>query len=175
MSEQTPANGRDPRRVTGAVLIAVGLVLFILQMTTGITVSLMLLVGGIAFLAAYFNKKSYGLLMPGCILIGIGLGRLDDEYIGFFRDPTFVWLGIGFLAIFVIDRFHRGAAGWWPLIPGCILLFMGLEPGGMSIGELFSKGWPLALIIIGILYFTGKIGTRCDNDRGDDRAGKDGP
>ena len=171
MSDQAPANERDPRKVTGVVLVAVGLLLFILQVATGITVSLMLLVAGIAFLAAYFNKRAYGLLIPGCILIGMSLGRLGEEYVDFIHDPSFVGLGIGFLAIFVVDRFYRGATGWWPLIPGFILLFMGLETGGMNIGELLSKGWPLALVILGILYLTGKIGSR----GGDDRNGAGGP
>jgi hypothetical protein len=175
MNEKSPTNGRDPRKVTGVVLIAVGALMLVLQLTTGITMSLMFLVMGIAFLAAYFNKKTYGLLVPGCILLGMGLGQLGEEYVGFIRDPNFAGLGVGFLAIFFVDRFHRGAAGWWPLIPGFILLFMGLEPGGFSIGELFSKGWPLALIIIGILYFTGKIGTRRDDDRDDDRDDAAGP
>jgi hypothetical protein len=159
MNEDTPTKERDPGKVTGAVLILIGLVLFILQMSTGVTVSIMLLVGGAAFIIGYLSRRTYGFLVPGCILAGMGLGQLGEEYIGFIHNPNFVGLGIGFLAIFVIDKLYRGSTNWWPLIPGCILLFMGLETSQLNMGTLLSKGWPLALVIIGILYVTGKIGS----------------
>jgi hypothetical protein len=79
-------------------------------------------------------------------------------------NPNFVGLGIGFLAIFTIDKLYRGTTSWWPLIPGFILLFMGLETRGMNMGTLLSKGWPLALVIVGILYLTGKIGSHRHKD-----------
>ena len=51
--------GRDPRKVTGAVLIVIGLLLFALQLATGITVTIMFLVGGAIFIAAYFNVHRF--------------------------------------------------------------------------------------------------------------------
>jgi len=159
MSEQVSVGGRDPRKITGGVLIVIGLFLFILQMTKGVTVSLMYLVGGIAFLVAYFSKRTYGFLIPGCILAGMGLGQLGEQYIESIHNPTYVGLGVGFLAIFLIDRIYRGATAWWPLIPGGILLLMGLETGGFNLGTILTKGWPLVLVIIGILYVTGRLGS----------------
>ena len=159
MNQNDPATVRDPRRVTGVVLIVIGLLLFALQIATGITVSLLFLVGGAIFIAAYFNKRTYGLLIPGCLLVGMGLGQLGEEYVDFIHNPNFVGLGLGFLAIFAIDKIHTGTTAWWPLIPGFIMLFMGLETGSLNLGTLFSKGWPLVLVIVGILYFAGKIGT----------------
>lgn len=168
MSEQSSAGGRDPRKVTGVFLVLAGALLFLLQMTTGITVSLMLLVVGIAFIAAYYNRRTYGMLVPGCILVGMGLGQLGEEYVTFIQDPTFTGLGLGFLAIYVVDRIHRGATEWWPLVPGFILLFIGLEPGGINIGKLLSNGWPLALVVLGLLYLAGKIGSPPGGSAGDD-------
>lgn len=160
MNGDTPTSGRDPGKVTGAVLIVIGLVLFILQVSTGITVSIMFLVGGAVFIIAYISRRTYGFLVPGCILTGIGLGQLGEEYVDFIRNPNFVGLGIGFLAIYVVDKLYRNATNWWPLIPGGILLYMGLEPRGLDIGTLLYKGWPLAVVVLGFLYFTGKIGSR---------------
>jgi hypothetical protein len=160
MNRKEPTNGRDPAKITGAILILVGLVLFVLQMSTGITVSIMFLVGGAVFIAAYFNKQTYGLLIPGCILIGMGLGQLGDEYVDFIHSPNYVGLGLGFLAIFAVDKLKRGSSPWWPLIPGFILLVMGLETNRLNMGTLFSKGWPLALVVVGLLYLSGRLGSR---------------
>lgn len=165
MSQNTPAKERDPKKVTGAVLIVIGLLLFVLQIATGITVTIMFLVGGAIFIAGYFNKRSYGLLIPGCLLVGMALGQLGEEYLGFVHNPNFVGLGLGFLAIFAVDKFHSGTTAWWPLIPGFILLFMGLETGHMNLGKLLSKGWPLVLVVVGLLYLTGKLGSGRTGDR----------
>ena len=165
MNQNSPDNERDPRRVTGIVLIAIGALLFALQIATGITVTILFLVGGAIFIAGYFNKRTYGLLIPGCLLVGMALGQLGEEYLDFVHNPNFVGLGLGFLAIFAVDKFHSGTTAWWPLIPGFILLFMGLETGHMNLGKLLSKGWPLVLVIVGILYLTGKIGYGRAGDR----------
>jgi hypothetical protein len=37
---------------------------------------------------------------------------------------------------------------------------MGVETGDLNMGTLISKGWPLVLIVVGVLYITGKIGSR---------------
>jgi len=168
MNGDTGTNGRDPRKVTGAVLIVIGLLLFALQIATGITVTIMFLVGGAIFIAGYFNRQTYGLLIPGCLLVGMALGQLGEEYFDFVHNPNFIGLGLGFLAIFAIDKIHRGTTPWWPLIPGAVLLFMGVETGQLNLGTLISKGWPVVLIVVGLLYLTGKIGSRRDD-------GRDGP
>jgi len=166
MSQNTPADERDPRKVTGAVLIAIGLLLFLLQVATGITITILFLVGGAIFIAGYLNRRSYGLLIPGCLLVGMALGQLGEEYVDFIHNPNFLGLGLGFLAIYGVDKLRSGTTAWWPLIPGFILLFMGLETGRLNMGTLISKGWPLVLVIVGILYLTGRIGTAGGGDRG---------
>jgi hypothetical protein len=42
---------------------------------------------------------------------------------------------------------------------------MGVETGRMNMGTLISKGWPVVLIVVGLLYFTGKIGSCRSGDR----------
>lgn len=169
MNGHTGADGRDPSKVTGVVLIVIGLLLLALQLATGITVTIMFLVVGAIFLARYFNRPAYGMLIPGCILVGMALGQLAEAYLTLFHNPNFVGLGVGFLAIFAVDKIYRGSSPWWPLVPGGVLLFMGLETGQLNMGTLISKGWPLALIVVGILYLTGKIGSSRDSSGGRDR------
>ena len=79
---------------------------------------------------------------------------------------TAVGLGIGFIAIFVVDRFYRGKTAWWPLIPGLILLVTGAATGHIDFGKLMSKGWPLILVILGILYLTGLLGSKSKGNGG---------
>lgn len=166
MTENGQNEERDPKRVTGTVLIVIGLLLFALQLATGITVTILFLVGGAVFIAGYYNRRAYGLLIPGCLLVGMGLGQLGEDYLEIVHDPSSLGLGLGFLAIFAIDKLRRGTTPWWPLIPGFILLFMGLEPGRMNLGALFSKAWPLVLVVIGLFYLTGRIGSGRARDRG---------
>jgi len=159
MSENSPRRERDPRVIAGAILIVVGLLLFTLQYVTGVAYSLIFLVAGGVFLIAYFNKRSYGLLIPACIMLGIGVGRLGEEAALPVDDMSQLGLGIGFVSIYIIDRLYRGRADWWPLIPGAILVVNGAGSGYVDIGRLISKGWPIILVIIGILFMTGKLGT----------------
>ncbi len=164
--DKSPVEERDPRIITGAVLIAIGLLLFVLQFVTGPTVSLLFLVGGAAFVAVYFSRKEYRLLVPGCILIGIGIGHLGEQSSMPLQNMSSVGLGIGFIGIYVIDKIYRGKTAWWPLIPGVILLVTGAATGYVDFGKLISQGWPLILVILGVLFLTGALGS---HRRRDDR------
>lgn len=158
---------RDPRKVAGAVLIAIGVMLFIIQYASGVAYSILFLAGGAVFLFAYFNKPNYGLLIPGCIMLGIGAGHLGEQAMIPVDNMGAVGLGLGFVAIYVIDRKFRGKTHWWPLIPGLILFVNGLGSGYDDFSRLISRSWPIVLIIVGLLFLTGKIGS----DSGTDTSG----
>lgn len=102
------------------------------------------LLGGL-FLAGYFHKDSYGLLIPGCLLLGIAF---SDSFSGLIQHANFstIGLGVGFIAIYVIDLVYKGKTHWWPLIPGVILLI----PKLISMRMLFTVGWGVGLIAIGL-------------------------
>lgn len=155
-----PQHDRDPRVMTGGLLIAIGLLLFVLQFVTGPTVSILFLLGGAGFVVAYFNRKRYGYLVPGCILIGIGIGNLGEQSSIPIQNMSSIGLGIGFLGIYVVDRLYRGQTAWWPLVPGLILAGVGLLTGHVDFSRLISKGWPLILVVFGILFLTGTLGTK---------------
>lgn len=165
--EQTPEQDRDPKNMTGGLLIGIGLLLFILQFVTGPTFPVLFLLGGAAFVVVYFNRKAYGLLVPGCILIGIGIGRLGEQSSIPLHDVNLVGLGVGFLGIYVIDKLYRGQTPWWPLVPGLILVMHGGFSGHVEFGKLVSKGWPLILVILGILFLSGKLGSKRERSDGE--------
>lgn len=139
---------RDPRRLTGLLLIAGGL-LWALVATTDLDATVLVPGAGFAFVVAYLATRSYGLLIPGGILSGLGVGLVVAAQ-GGPDDAVVLGLGLGFVAIWVIDRMlsDHGAA-WWPLIPGGILTAVGASriAGIRDIGIYLV---PAALIAVGV-------------------------
>jgi len=148
------------RRITaGAILIVIGIALLALQLTKGWGEWIILLLIGGLFIAAYFYRRAYGLLIPGCILLGIGLGAIGNNTILGVGDFTQIGLGIGFIAIYIIDRIYRNpATHWWPLIPGGILLLTGIGTLSGDLGRLVHDGWPLLLVLAGLLLIGAAFG-----------------
>lgn len=149
------ANSGQGRVALGAVLIVVGLMLLASQFMEGFADRAWPVVIGGAFVAGYFYRKAYGLLIPGCILLGIGLGDLAQGSIRDFGDFDSIALGLGFIAIFAIATLYQGRTHWWPLIPGGILVIQGLQEGSQAVRDLVSVGWPVVLILIGLILLAG--------------------
>lgn len=144
------------RLISGVTLIGIGLLLFWLHRVEDITDSVIFFVVGSLFLGAYLYSKNYGLLIPGCLLLGLGssslLRRLDR-----LDNPWQVGLGAGFVAIFLIALIYEKRSHWWPLIPGGILLVTAFSIGDDLMNFLFSGGWPLVLVIIGVIIVIGSF------------------
>ncbi|MBN1326813.1 MAG: hypothetical protein JW996_02555 [Candidatus Cloacimonetes bacterium] len=134
----------------GIFLIVLGsLILFPLDINLS---TIHFILGGL-FLAGYFYKESYGLLIPGCLLISLSLSSVRSSFFGF-QDFSAFWLGIGFIAIYVIDRIYRGDTHWWPLLPGIILILA----ESRNLHRLISVGWPVILIFVGIMMLARAFG-----------------
>ncbi|RLI62990.1 MAG: hypothetical protein DRO88_10965 [Promethearchaeia archaeon] len=143
-------NERKGQIIAGIILILVGLSISGLRLFIGFHQnSFMLLLGGL-FIAAYFYKDSYGLLIPGCLITGLGLGSFTYGF--FWRFPLLntLGLGVGFIGIYVIDRLNKGKTEWWPLIPGGILTVIGLSSSPFNLWRFFNIGWPVILIALGL-------------------------
>ena len=78
----------------------------------------------------------------------VPLGRIGADLWNVYEYAT-IGLGVGFLAIYVIDRLYRGSSSWWPLIPGFILVARGLSVGDLK--DVLSKSWPVGVIVVGVL------------------------
>jgi hypothetical protein len=140
---------RDPRGVTGLLLIAGG-VLWVLVANTDLDGTVVVPGIGAGFLAAYLLTRRFGLLVPGGILTGLGVGLVVAAQNGP-GEAVVLGLGLGFVAITVLDAvLGEGRAAWWPLIPGGILTLV----GGSQIAGIRDIGvylGPVALIAVGIL------------------------
>lgn len=147
------ARSRRSAIISGITLIVVGLLLFWLDREGLMGSETVFFVVGAVFLGAYLYGKNYGLLIPACIMLGLGMGR-SLARVDLVERPVMVGLGTGFLAIYVIALLYEKRSHWWPLIPGCVLLINGFS-SFESVIEFMFENWPLALVVVGIFILLG--------------------
>ena len=146
----TPA--RDSSWVGGAVLIAIGAFLLLMQL---VQPSGPIVLGGLAVLfgALYAGTRKHGFLVPAMILGGLAVG-IAVEQAGYGLRGSAVVLGLagGFLGIYVVNTLTGLSGHWWPLVPGGILALVGGSQAltGTRGAELVGDWWPLMLILLGI-------------------------
>lgn len=168
LSDPTPTNQANKRPkdargrvITGIALILIGALALLGQVTQSTQLALLAPAGlGVIFLAWGLITHSFGLLVPGGILLGIGLGaylitgpysNLESDTQGGLFMLAFAggWFLISLFSPLTTQRFQ-----WWPLIPGTIIGAVGLAllGGGMALQllQIVGYGWPLILVGIGI-------------------------
>jgi hypothetical protein len=145
------------RLIAGFAVIGMGLALWVLQRYEAIGPSAFFFLIGGAFMAAYLARKEYGFLIPACILLGLGAGSIGAGSFFGFGDATWLGLGFGFVAIFLIALLYERKSHWWPLIPGAALILLGLDRTREVFAFLYEN-WPLALVLVGVLILLGAFG-----------------
>ena len=131
--------------VSGIFLIILGILIIGLKQRSFHNISIFPIIIGGFFLAGYFSNKRYGLLIPGCLLLSLGLTGGRVFWISY-RDFGSFGLGIGFVAIYVIDLIYRGKTHWWSLIPGIVLILTGTR----KFTHFILIGWPILIILFGV-------------------------
>lgn len=144
------------RLIPGLFLIILGLI-FLLGQFFEFAPPLFILLLGLVFLVGYAATRSIGLLIPGCILSGLGAGLLFAR--SPFREDVAVSLGLGmgFVAIYAVQRVVSGRSHWWPLVPGIILLLTGFAESVPDGRLLVEKAWPIALILVGLIILAAQF------------------
>ncbi len=109
----------------------------------------------VVFLFAYAMTRSYGFLVPGGILTGVGAGILAASLAGASDNQIYVGVagGLGFLSIYALDVLvSKVTRRWWPVIPGAVMLVMSGGLASQQVGLIRDVGlWsPVVLIVIGI-------------------------
>ncbi|MCL4560190.1 MAG: hypothetical protein M1281_06215 [Chloroflexi bacterium] len=153
---------RRPRGwIAGGILILIG-VMSLLQQIVDMSYLIFLPGLGLIFLAWGLLARKTGLLIPGGVLAGLGLGTyLIESPFLVLGEPAkggviLLSMAAGWGLISLLSLFTEGAGKWvaWPLIPGGILALLGGimmagEPG-LQVMEYVGKGWPVVLIAIGL-------------------------
>ena len=138
----------------GLTLIALGLAFYFFRRFEGAGEGAVFVIIGAAFLAGYLYNKSYGLMVPAGILLGLGVGTIAEEWLTEFGNPTLLGLGLGFVSIYLVTLVYERTTHWWPLVPGAALLVAGFPDGEEIFGYLFEN-WPLVLVIVGVIILIG--------------------
>ncbi len=156
----------------GALMILVGITLLLTMLY--LSGSLFLVTLGLAFCGVYWilgGRKSYGnlgFLIPGLVLLSIGLYALLDEVTGaegVEAGVFFLLLAAAFLGVFAIHtrRFRNHGPRYWPLFPAAGLTLFGTAImshqhfGWVSL-ELLNYLWVAVLIGAGLWLILGKGG-----------------
>lgn len=151
-------NQKQGQLVAGGVLVVLGIGLLALQFVEGFGDAVFFFFLGGLFVAGYLYRRKFGLLIPGGILLGLGLGRLGEG--GLFEGDGFgsIGLGIGFISIYVIALVYQRDSHWWPLIPGAVLVLRGISQNNAELDALLKIGWPLILVVVGLIVLAGAFG-----------------
>jgi len=147
-----PAMHRGRGALTfGAVLVTVGAVLLAGRLNHVVAAGGPALWLGAGFPVWWIFSGNYGLLVPAGVLGGLGAGLMLGEA-GFYGNAVALGLGAGFVAIYLLDLLRqRRRSSWWPLVPGAALIAMGLLQNTTGWGGLGDLGWPLFLIVAGVV------------------------
>lgn len=144
----------------GITLVVIGLLALAANLWRADIFGLLILPAlGIMFLVGAFMRRISGLLIPGSILMGLGVGTFLQQTLYASASDTargaivVLGLAIGFLAIMPLMQVMEKRFYWWPVIPGGILLIVGiaLMAGTAGVAFLQTLGilWPFALIAAG--------------------------
>lgn len=147
------------RTAGGIVLIAVGLLLLAGQVIR--LDNLFLPALAVIFILAAMTQRNPGLMVPGGILMGIGVGSFLTENVFFaMAEPArgglfLVSLAGGFALITVLSSLFTKQSQVWALFPATIIGLIGgaLLIGGSAINVLTFLGqvWPVFLILGGLM------------------------
>jgi hypothetical protein len=154
--------------VGGIVLITAGVVFLlsnigVFTLNWEMVVGPLMALGGLVFLVVFItNTDEWWALIPGFILIGIGINTFMGQWIGTQdgRISGAIFLGFVGLPFFLIYIFHR--RHWWAIIPGGVLLTLAvlslIEDKVALEGGVFFLGLALTFALVYVLPKpTGKL------------------
>ncbi len=172
-------NGKRHSLVPGLILIALGII--IILHSTGIFridwdiiwTYVIIFLGVLFWLGFLFDRRDVGALMPGSVLITVGLvlnyAARNNWYTMNYLWPFFILApAFGFYAMFLLGNRDRGL-----LVPAGILTVIGVIFLLQSMDYSVRYAWAIGLIVVGALLLL--RGIRARNEESDsDRGGPEG-
>lgn len=164
-SSATPTrDNRRGRLVAGGVLLAVALAaLAAPYLPPGLAGRAFLPFLGVAFVVWAALSRSIGLLVPGGVLLGVGVGAwLQANYgpAAFLFSLAGGFLSISLLSVLIFGVKHKT---WWTVFPAGGLTFAGIVvSGGPAVREVLRNlqhFWPYALIVVALALIVSALRT----------------
>ncbi|MFN8534926.1 MAG: hypothetical protein U0556_15420 [Dehalococcoidia bacterium] len=143
-----------PEWIGGAILIGLGLLFLFGQVIPALSQYIVLIIG-LGFLTSFLVTRLYGMLIPGGIVTGVGVGIvLASANSGVIAGALFLFsLAAGFVLIFVVSVLLRmnEPGRWWPLIPAVFIALGGVTAlSGQTVDWVWQYGWAIAMMVIGV-------------------------
>ena len=147
--------------IGGILLIAAGVIFLLnnlgmIEVNWEMYIGPLFALGGLVFLLVFIlNKEDWWPLIPGFVLIAIGLIIFMDQNIAAVEEgwTGAVFLGLLGLAFLLIYVFHT--ENWWALIPGGVLMTLAgvtlVSDEGVLGGVIFFVGMALTFGLVYIL------------------------
>ncbi|HVN75978.1 MAG TPA: DUF5668 domain-containing protein [Thermoanaerobaculaceae bacterium] len=154
------ARARKSNLGFGIILVVVGGILLMTRFALVSTAPAWLLGLGVGLALIAIVGASYGALVGGMVLLGLGGGMLlGDRGVGGVSSGNWIVLGLGagFIGIWILALVLKLRSHWWPLVPGFVLLAVGgarfyrrfaiVPPEVMVIVRTW---WPALLVVVGV-------------------------
>jgi hypothetical protein len=161
VSRDTTSGSRNRKWMGGIALIFIGTLLLFATLTDfGLLGEWLLPVLGVLFLAWGIMASRPGPIIPGGILTGLGVGVILAREVFHFSGldaggVITLSLGIGFLLILPLCALFTPRWHWWPTIPGCVLVVVGIAlligNDALQVVTVLGKIWPASLILAGVI------------------------
>lgn len=164
--DAAPAAPRWRNNGPALVLVAAGLLLLLSQLAGGalpwqigigsgeISAGMILLTIASCLLFFSFWQRIYGLLIPGCILVGLSIGV---PLAALTNGVSVLWgLALGFLTILLVGRSLFKIDSIWPIFPAVALFGVGSIVAVANLPLIFAGGFVwLPLLLVGLGLFLG--------------------
>ncbi len=149
---------------TGIILIAIGVGLLVFRLVS--LEGLFPLVLGLGFTLAGILKRSAGLLVPGGIIGGAGLGIvvMENNWLAPMGSVDgggafLLVMSIGWFGITLLSKLFTDETQVWALIPASAMALIGglvlMGEQGLEILKVMGMYWPLILVGIGLWILIG--------------------
>jgi hypothetical protein len=150
---------RKGKLTGGIILITIGLGLLIFQWVS-LEMFFPLMIGLVFILAGILNRSA-GLLIPGGIVGGVGLGIMAMENTWFAPVGTtegggifLLAMSLGWFSIILLSKLFTDETQVWPVFPGGAMALIGglilMGEAGLQILEVLGTFWPVILVVIGL-------------------------